>query len=77
MQLMNVQAAEEVSIKAEEMKNQADVFRKTAKDVKSHFCWQHYRLILLVLVILAVVGVVLWLIFKPKSEDPTPAPASG
>jgi preprotein translocase subunit Sss1 len=62
MQLMNVQAAEEVSIKAEEMRHQADVFRKTARDTKLHFCWQHYKLILLVLLILGVVGVVIWLI---------------
>ena len=61
----------QVSVKAEEMRSQADVFRKTARETKLHFCWQHYKMILLLLVILITIGVVIWLIItggKTKGE---------
>ena len=52
----------QVSVKAEEMRSQADVFRKTARETKLHFCWQHYKMILLLVVILIVIGVVIWFV---------------
>ena len=51
-----------MSVKAEEMRSQADVFRKTARETKLHFCWQHYKMILLLVVILIVIGVVIWFV---------------
>ena len=60
--LANAQTADEVSNKAQNMKAQAQVFRKTAGDVKCHFCLQYYKMIMLLLFILAVIGVVIWLI---------------
>ncbi len=54
--------------------SQAKQFRKTATDVKRHFCWQYWKTIIVVILVLAAIGLVLWLIFKPASTDPTPAP---
>eukprot|EP00455_Lapot_gusevi_P020686 TRINITY_DN218_c0_g1_i1.p1 TRINITY_DN218_c0_g1~~TRINITY_DN218_c0_g1_i1.p1 ORF type:complete len:105 (+),score=26.26 TRINITY_DN218_c0_g1_i1:110-424(+) len=56
-----ISALEDKSIK---MNNHAKSFKKKAAETKRHFCMQHYRNILILLVILAVIGVVLYLVFK-------------
>ena len=40
--------------KSDQMRNQAVVFKKTASEVKTQFCWQYWKTIILVLVVLIV-----------------------
>eukprot|EP00455_Lapot_gusevi_P057185 TRINITY_DN965_c0_g2_i1.p1 TRINITY_DN965_c0_g2~~TRINITY_DN965_c0_g2_i1.p1 ORF type:complete len:124 (-),score=41.64 TRINITY_DN965_c0_g2_i1:291-611(-) len=60
----NLQTAESTAAKSEKMKEQAAIFRKQASQTKWAYCWQHYRNILILLVILAVIGVVLYLVLR-------------
>ena len=41
--LQRGEAFEHLENKTENMKQQAVIFKKTAADVKSHFCWQYYK----------------------------------
>ena len=59
--LDNAGSAEEVQAKAESMKESAIQFKKSARDVKLHFCLEYYKYILIVVAVLAIVGVVIWL----------------
>ena len=57
--LSNAQTTEEVSQKAEQMKSNAEIFRKTAKEVRYSFCAQYYKTMFLLILVLGVCAILI------------------
>jgi len=52
---------EDIQVKAETLENQSQTYEKKAKEVKDVMCWQSYRNLIIIFVILAIIGLVIGL----------------
>jgi hypothetical protein len=55
---------EETAEKADELAKRSDDFQKGAARVKRHFCLQHAKMVALICVVLLVIALILWGVFK-------------
>jgi len=60
MSLGNVERLETMEVKADQLSSHAQEFHRGAVKLRRRFCWENYRLLFLILFILAIVGVVLY-----------------
>lgn len=60
MSLNNVERLEVMETKADQLQSHAAEFHRGAVKLRRRFCWENYRLLFLILFILAVIGVILY-----------------
>jgi len=67
MSLDNVERLETMETKADQLQSHAQDFHRGAVKLRRRFCWENYRILLMLLVLLAIVGVIIYGIIKSRS----------
>ena len=62
------QKIEEAVDKSEQLATTSKSYKRTSKQVERAFCWRKWKIILLAFLVLAIIGVFIWLIIPKKNK---------
>jgi hypothetical protein len=58
--LNNMERLETMETKADQLQHHAHDFHRGAVKLRRRFCWENYRLIFILLIVLAIIGVIIY-----------------